>query len=322
MPQCATYNCGDSKGDGSGRVWDTYAERDADLQTLVWAENDRMETPAATHGVIAHRSDARAGQTSPSGWTEGKLNLVPTGLGMLPASGYLDDLRSLYCPTGKVLDAEIGRTATIGKVWTNVGHIKDLGGNSGKHLTHGDLTWVDDRNQMAYFATTTHKYSGSDMYSLRAPERSIPDYFPNLTNPPPFPKYVKYEHMAPERKTAKLLGDRSIVVDRFCKRTMTDPDRMTYPGDGLFLHKDGYNVLHGDGHCRWQGDPQQRMIWTPVPAANITVPISGSQTGWGTDTIAFSWPSGGSYNSYSYGIGYFNFFDDEPMEYNDQITAP
>ena len=33
------------------------------------------------------------------------------------------------------------------------------------------------------------------------------------------------------------------------------------PGDGMLAHKDGYNILYGDGHVTWMGDPNQFWIW-------------------------------------------------------------
>ncbi|NLF38868.1 type II secretion system protein [bacterium] len=80
------------------------------------------------------------------------------------------------------------------------------------------------------------------------------------------------ENLVPARKTSKLLGDRAIAMDRFGQRGW-DPTggyerdhlggAFPYPGDGVLAHRDGYNVLRGDGHVRWMGDPQQKWIWIP-----------------------------------------------------------
>jgi hypothetical protein len=32
----------------------------------------------------------------------------------------------------------------------------------------------------------------------------------------------------------------------------------------LYAHRDGYNVLHGDGSAKWHGDPQQSIVWYDV----------------------------------------------------------
>ena len=41
--------------------------------------------------------------------------------------------------------------------------------------------------------------------------------------------------------------------------------QMTSHAGGQQRHKDGYNVLYGDGHAAWYGDPQRRIIWWPDP---------------------------------------------------------
>jgi prepilin-type processing-associated H-X9-DG protein len=77
-------------------------------------------------------------------------------------------------------------------------------------------------------------------------------------------------------------------------------ERMKYPGDGAYGHRDGYNVLYGDGSVRWHGDPQQRLIWMPMPMnlTNVSIP-----------------PGNNNYDNYrwyhvSFGTGFFHHFDD------------
>ena len=38
------------------------------------------------------------------------------------------------------------------------------------------------------------------------------------------------------------------------------------------MHREGYNVVYGDGHGRWYGDPSKKIIWykdDQQPAANL-----------------------------------------------------
>ncbi|HRU06636.1 MAG TPA: hypothetical protein P5137_12780 [Candidatus Brocadiia bacterium] len=106
-----------------------------------------------------------------------------------------------------------------------------------------------------------------------------------------------------------MLGDLSLVVSRFGKAGRKDNDpsqpRPTYPGDGLYAHREGYNVLRGDGSVRWFGDPQQKIIWTPMPigAADAN---TGTQPAGGSNVLYFG---GGDY-TLSCGIGYFHHFDE------------
>ncbi len=66
------------------------------------------------------------------------------------------------------------------------------------------------------------------------------------------------------RKTTKLLGERTLMVDRWgkCNTNNVNPwIRDPYPGDGILGHQDGYNTLYGDGSARWVGDADQTFIW-------------------------------------------------------------
>jgi prepilin-type N-terminal cleavage/methylation domain-containing protein len=315
----------------SDYVYNLYAYRGETVRMRWWGDTyDRAADPQTFFGVIAFRAE----NTPVNTWTRGKLNMAPTGLGMLATSGYCEELRTFYCPTGTVLDAEVGRMAFKGgsRMWTNIKYIKDLGGSGGKDLTHGDYTWLANvpgayphwgqtgdiafgcsyayRNQAVTYGREAHYQSWmGPVYSCRVYKGRVATVFPGMTDPPPFPKYVQYENLCPERKTSRQLGDRSVVVDRFGKQGLTDAGgRLSYPGDAILAHKEGYNVLHGDGSCRWQGDPQQRIIWTamPIDSAGASVPFHGN------NCLIYD----GSSNM-SYGLGYFNYFDNEPMQFNE-----
>jgi len=85
---------------------------------------------------------------------------------------------------------------------------------------------------------------------------------------------VPFECGAPPFKTQKLLGGRAIVSDSFsvtfdaCDEPAGYEVRTQYhPGMGIYAHRDGYNVLYGDGSAKWYGDPQQRLMWWPGESA-------------------------------------------------------
>ena len=83
----------------------------------------------------------------------------------------------------------------------------------------------------------------------------------------------------PAFKTQKLLGGRALVSDAF-GRGHSQSFSSLYTtaqaewGDGWYSHREGYNVLYGDWHAKWYGDPKQRYIWwpeiTPTDAAYQT----------------------------------------------------
>jgi len=79
-------------------------------------------------------------------------------------------------------------------------------------------------------------------------------------------------------RTQKLLGGRALVSDTFNKGGTYDAlgtkvtdfvtnnvsavaDTQGIVGMGMTGHRDGYNVLYGDWHVKWFGDPQQKFIW-------------------------------------------------------------
>jgi prepilin-type processing-associated H-X9-DG protein len=76
----------------------------------------------------------------------------------------------------------------------------------------------------------------------------------------------------PSFKTDKILGGRAIAADSFF-RTDLDTGGMVASvlraGHSKYHHREGYNVLYGDGHSAWYGDPQQRIMWmNNGPATN------------------------------------------------------
>ena len=110
---------------------------------------------------------------------------------------------------------------------------------------------------------------------------------------------------APPLKTVRMLGARALACDSFERlnneRTYdsdpvdgTDfaaaaqllgasPDsaRLTeLRGFGFYSHREGYNVLYGDGHAQWYGDPQQRIIYWDHPDP-VGVAGQTSYGGWG-----------------------------------------
>ncbi len=125
-----------------------YADPQTGQQTrLLWTLNTNPNAAQCYQGVIAYNSS----QTRPNGaamtWAAGDLNLAPVGLGVLAVSGYLSDLRVLFCPANDALDSDLGRgghyvSGNVCWINTSVRNIPKLGGPAARGLTHGDLTWA------------------------------------------------------------------------------------------------------------------------------------------------------------------------------------
>lgn len=253
------------------------------------------------HGVIAYATKGAATLPAANGsaFQPGQFNAVPTGLGMYAAAGYIGDLRSYYCPTGSKMDAEantvspgrsVGHLSNQFYTWmfTDVNNLKKLGGTEPGYLTHGDyrkiaLPWSPTVGSIGNWAnaiggvTYESKWLGCS-YAYRC--QGIVKYSAAATawyengaaNPasaPPFPANMLLKDVRspfPVHKTARTLGNRALVMDRFGGRPKSTgsafegPD-VAYYGDGMFAHKDGYNVLYGDYHAAWYGDSTQRILW-------------------------------------------------------------
>jgi len=94
--------------------------------------------------------------------------------------------------------------------------------------------------------------------ALGSPPRQLP-----LTHTRP--EQISY-YGTPMFKTDRQLGGRAIVSDSFSSINTRGSGSYggyysPFPGDGLWHHRDGYNVLYGDWHISWYGDPQQKLIW-------------------------------------------------------------
>ena len=71
----------------------------------------------------------------------------------------------------------------------------------------------------------------------------------------------------PVFKTQKHLGGRAVATDCWGRsawhQSSLNPHGQT-PGEGFYGHRDGYNVLYGDSHAGWYGDPNEQIVWWPI----------------------------------------------------------
>jgi len=231
--------------------------------------------------------------TSTSVFGPGRLSMAPVGLGMLSTGGYFGDLKSFYCPTGGVYDRDINRQSCgqgswIGWIHTSLKDIKTIGGGDPENLTHGDFRSLYGKSSGVYdnWAYAKWKANGllptgvtGPLYSLALGSsyayRNQPtvkaygalETYENgwafggsgTQGHPARPKHVfsLTDSIGCFRKTQKQLGGATVVTDRFAQPDQND----LIPGDGMFAHREGYNMLYGDWSARWYGDPQQKWIW-------------------------------------------------------------
>jgi len=212
-------------------------------------------------------------QPTPWTFTAGQLNLAPMGMGLLLAGGYVADAQVYYCPSSDGMRAD--KPSAYGNRLVDW---KNAGGFEGKTLQYGDWTsacynrnpaygraWVSShyayRNVLTHIYNTWHVYNDGNTWSLRGVRPR---------------SYVRIGQ--PYFRTRRELGGRTLVSDSFSKGTTSDMlDRKLYnglkwngqpldvsrlmAGAGIKAHKMGYNVLYGDSHVRWFGDPNGKIIW-------------------------------------------------------------
>jgi len=256
------------------RQWDGYPGLDLGLYKdpktgdEIWTapgayRADRV-TPIFMQRTIAAGFKGDTVQTDPphAAWEAGNLNMAPNGLGYLVINGYMEDAKTLYCPTvggtmptqgvaGWYLD-EFKRAGSIGE-------LQRAGGTDGRTITHGDWSWLPLLGRAADNAwgkglQCDYNYRNTPNQLLNRWSQAV-DY-----DRIPYTRPAVELIIGPIFRTSKILGGRAIVSDTFSKGR---GQKTTDPGYGIYAHREGYNVLYGDWHAQWYGDPQQRIIyWT------------------------------------------------------------
>lgn len=252
-----------------------------------WASNYAQYTEA-TLGVHNYRT-IYAGKPDPHynapKAVKGTLGKGPVGLGFLLNSGYLGDARVFFCSSATGLPPSRVHTSTTleyGAV-TTPAELQRAGGFDARTMTHGDWEWQknfdsnfatypywssDQPIQCSYnyrllpaasgaWPTPWHAASYSTYRSTTANDMSKRPRWRVLYTKPD--RYVYYGE--PVFKTQKQLAGRAVVTDSFDKAFIPSDYGQGKPGAAFYAHRDGYNVLYGDGSAHWYGDPQQRFMW-------------------------------------------------------------
>jgi prepilin-type N-terminal cleavage/methylation domain-containing protein len=280
--------------------------------------NESVRLGAIAAGVKECASSTVAWITGPA-WAPGQFNARPIGVGMVAAAGYIGDLRTLYCATGAKYDWNLDKNRSFGNLsnrhygymFTDIANIQALGGSGPTSLTHGDyrgiyqlgtsfgsmcgpdLWWSPAINGKTYES----KVLGCS-YAYRCQPNVIPNtatkwYENGEVNPAasqPFPANMPLSGMelmpVPVHKTSRTLGNRALMADRFGVRPRTNSawevSLLPQAGDGEYAHRDGYNILYGDYHGQWYGDPQGKITWYAPQRVTVEayVSVAGAQQHW------------------------------------------
>ena len=106
---------------------------------------------------------------------------------------------------------------------------------------------------------------------------------------------VVAEVACPAFKTQKTLGGRAIVADSFGRGNEYYKHIEYYDnyrellGHGWYAHREGYNVLYGDWHAKWYGDPKERFIWWPSFPSSFSTSRTQMFSGASTEASGLYW---------------------------------
>jgi len=311
-----------------------------ETQVPVGYQRNSLSDPLKTHRIIGggYYSKAAGDTFRP----DGKIVMGPIGMGYLLVGGYIGDATVFYCPSSDYMrggfESWADRARTLAE-W------KRAGGLDGRTLTHGAWKHVtdvwDNTNTMA-----VNQIHGNYDYQLTP--NCGDEAFPNpVCWTKPFHS-VETSNL-PAFKTGKQLGNRAFVADAFSSGgrirgknqssswsyaitsstggsttsnwgesvSMRTPAYDARYGLGMWGHRSGYNVMYGDYHVAWYGDPQERFIWwffwKRAALMGGDVSTNGSGSGWfGTSSasIATMTASDKRYNQHMGSRAAWHVFDE------------
>jgi prepilin-type N-terminal cleavage/methylation domain-containing protein len=226
-------------------------------------------------------SDTMTGAYTPA---VGDVTTAPMNMGFLLLTNAVPDEKAFYCPSasgavrGKVDASGMNNINDSLKDWSAAR--KSIGQTDvGYILTHAlwpktNFGWGGSENTKSYHVTSHYGYRNAAIWSAncyQGPEAAAPDN--NTFYTMPYTRgTVKAKRGSPPFRTTKLLGNRALAGDDFwtADNSLTTYDVVTmasgtnvYPGFGYQCHRDGYNVLYGDGSATWYGDAESQIIWWP-----------------------------------------------------------
>jgi len=193
-------------------------------------------------------------------WSQGNFNMGPIGLGYLTQGNYIPDVSVYYCPSATNMQQDKSeRTGASLEAW------KKAGGLDAKAMKYGEWDWLAgngdtrDRTMQCTYNYRNVPYSHTDTNGLS--KVTVPYTRPGVRAYPFGAMFA----------TDKILAGRAIATDTFSMdATYPWGSQDNFPGKGIYAHRDGYNVLYGDFHVKWFGDPQMKIIYWPRQVEDST----------------------------------------------------
>ena len=196
-------------------------------------------------------------------FAQGNLNVAPIGMGFLLALGYHPSAEELFCPSATVVPKMQGYGAlTILPEFQRTGE-------TGGRVTHGDFSWAESYYQGQSDRGILSSYNYRNAPLAVGGKASVEKVW--VTVPYTRPR-VSTAAGCPMFKTPKLLGSRAFISDSSDKPSKPEWEKAF----AYYAHREGYNVLYGDYHVAWYGDPDEQIMNTPWPESPPTDASQGS----------------------------------------------
>jgi hypothetical protein len=224
----------------------------------------------------------------------------------------MDDAKLFFCPTSQGAQMYSAVDDAKSEYLNNLSQLRTIGGTSRDNWVYGDYSWTNCpaldgmvsgatgrgwqgsynyRMQPAAMATAHYTWDIPAASAYCGAHGTVPFIKPTLEwgfGRTPNPIYSGlpgegYGTMQPMMQTEKQCRDRATMCDSF-SRTLTNASQLGSAknnAEGLYCHKDGYNVLYGDGSLQWFGDPKQQISYWPVQnGAGATQPFGLGDETW------------------------------------------
>jgi prepilin-type N-terminal cleavage/methylation domain-containing protein len=180
-------------------------------------------------------------------WEAGQLNVSPLNIGLLFVGGYMPSCGPLSCPSRGV---------------DNMRNFGMAANPQPEEFLFGDWRSATAPTGINFRVRGMHYlYRNAPLFTFRS--GTPPDGYWKARQPVFYTApAVLTDAGCPPFKTARQLNGRALMSDRWDK----GPALATaQPGWGKDVHRDGYNVLYGDGRAAWRGDPDGRFLFWEKP---------------------------------------------------------
>ena len=191
-------------------------------------------------GIYAMRplATAKSEKNGANKWSPGDLARCPINVGMLMVTSRIEDGTCFRCPSSG--------SAGPDAIW------KQIGGRDARALLYGYDNRDPAKPKQQAHVKGSYNYRNAAIDLIDDTAAVLPSTRPAVTA---YPNCAAF-------KTQRILGLRAVHADSFDRDFVPGAkENNPLPGRAAMGHKDGYNVLYGDWHCKWIGDPEHGIMY-------------------------------------------------------------